>query len=905
MITVTPGELATIDDALTDLLLERVFYWAEVRKTSEHYKPLRGISDRHIHDLVRSIAECETGTAANLAVKKALQAFLELKEVKRCRDRLSELAKDEFQRHTVRYLTIYKASCGFEIDVSMRYVRESKRSESCVISRARFKRGDEIVGLSGSLARLSQEEETELANDFSVLHSSRRGGNCLMLGPARFVNHDCSANARFVPVPSGMVIQAVKPISVGDEITVKYAENYFGKRNRECLCQTCQENSRGYYGSPQESSEEVSDDGIDELTKIELRRRKKLKQRKERGSSESRESSQEAVEISTSKNWPLIPRISSVDENQTPLPVEVGDSSQTPLPVEVGVATPLPVEVGDVSKADVNISVSKANDASIAEVSTVVPTEVARPVLESQANSTIDPLLNAASSEIRFPSLPSPDTTTSPESHLPPFIQPKSARRNRLYDMHHSERFHDRLSVLDERAGSEDLDMCLVSDDESRDTMSRDDESSSRDDDGRRQRTRRHVRSQRKNSGSWTFTEEDLAFDRLGKAAREQAYDPAKYALSGVYGFSVSGATQTCVSCCSVYNLTDGPKALGHFCPRCHRHAAIHSFAWPYTNYKHALPLCLLIMRPPKKLEPGDWGLSKPQVTQQFGRKNRKIFEDNGLLVQKKRKSLAWSWEYTKEEPAQEITSMRIEDMSPRELKKWSQAGRQTRSGRVSALPEKSKRSRQSAPEPVQLDDSPRLSREERAAKRARRATEGGKMESVTPTPGPPKVKKLHWKQKLAMERREREAREKEKEAREAEKEAVEVEQPVDQTAVDQTTEPVKEQPEEHVEKPTEEQSEQPTGQTTEQLTEQPAEHVEQVDQVEQQKDGAPSPAPRGRGRPKKTPENERHTPADSPEIKKEPLSWSFSASPKSRSGRVRNPTEKALQLMEQGQYVV
>lgn len=896
MITVTPGELATIDDALTDLLLERVFYWAEVRKASVHYKPLRGISDRHIHDLVRSIAECETGAAANLAIKKATNAFLELKEVRGYRGRLSPLAYEEFQRHTVRYLTIYKASCGFEIDVSMRYKCRSNRGESCVISRVRYNRGDEIVGLSGCLAKMTKDEELALANDFSVLHSSRRGGNCLMLGPARFVNHDCSANARFVPVPSGMVIQAVKPINVGDEITVKYAENYFGRRNKECLCQTCEENSRGLYGSPQESSEEESDDDMDELTKIELQRRKKRQEQREGGTPElmmlrgereggssepSRETTEEAIEISTSKNWPLIPKTE---------------------PHTADDITPLPVPVGDVSET------------TVAEVSTVVPAEEAIPVVEgaqaesqsqSQSSqlstdsqdSTFDPILNGVSTEIRFPSLPSPDTTTSPESHVPPFIQPKSARRSHSHylGMHNTDervRFNDRLSVLDERGGSEDADSCLVSDSESlRDdstAMSRDEESLSRDDGGgsRSKRSKRHIRAQRKNSGSWSFSQEDLDFDKLCKSAREHAYDPSKYALAGVYGFSVSGATQTCASCGSVYNLSDGPKTLGHFCPRCHRHAAVHSFAWPYTNHRHALPLCLLLMRPPKKLEEGDWGLSKPQVAQQFGAKDRKIFEEDGSLVQKKRKSLAWSWEYTKEEPSREITSMRIEDMSPKELKKWSQVGRQTRSGRFSVLPEKTKRSRKSAPEPVEMQETVKLSREERARKRARRGTAGDDNLAVKPATaaptGTPVVKKLHWKQKLAMERRQKEAE-----------------------AAAETT---------------------GTKKTDENL-----EATETAETAGGQ-DATPTPGSaatdtpirRGRGRPRKTPQMspektpeeeersshvqrstpaERLTPAKSPEVKKEPLSMSFSASPKSRSGRVRNPTEKALQLMEQGGY--
>lgn len=801
MITVTPGELATIDDALTDLLLERVFYWSEVRKATVHYKPLRGITDRHIHDLVRSIAQCETGVAANLALKKATNAFLELKEVRGYRGRLSPLAYEEFQRHTVRYLTIYKASCGFEIDVSMRYKCRSNRGESCVISRIRYNRGDEIVGLSGCLARMSKEEELALANDFSVLHSSRRGGNCLMLGPARFVNHDCSANARFVPVPSGMVIQAVKPISVGDEITVKYAENYFGRRNKECLCQTCESNSRGLYGSPQESSEEESEDDMDELTKIELQRRKKIKEQREGNTPELRDSSEETIEISTSKDWPLIPK------NEDPLPVEVGEVS------------------------------------TVVDVSTVVPIQATfdpeSTMDDSSPTLATEPLMNPASAEIRFPSLPSPDTTSSPESHVPPFIQPKSARRNHHYlGMHNDERvrFNDRLSVLDERAS--DMDSCLVSDNDSRDdTVSRDEESSSRDEGDRSQRSKRHTRA-RKNSGTWSFGQEDLNFDRLCKSAREQAYDPKQYALDGVYGFTCSGATQSCRSCYSIYNLMDGPHTLGHYCPRCHRHAAVHNFAWPYTNHKHSLPLSLLIMRPPRKLEFGDLGLTKPQVTQQFGKKNRKIFEEDGSLVQKKRKAAAWSWEYTKEEPAQEITSMRIEDMSAKDLKKWSQAGRQTRSGRMSTLPEKQKRSRKSAPEPAEVPDSP-MSRSERAHKRARRATTG----EVEKAKSEPKVKKLHWKQKLVLERKKAEA------------EAAARNGTPSQTPTP-TSAPV---------------------------------------------------TPRGRGRPRKvveSPEDETVTPvaSQSPEIKKEPT---FSESPRSRSGRVRNPTEKAKELREQGGYVV
>ncbi|KAI4134532.1 MAG: hypothetical protein LQ347_001432, partial [Umbilicaria vellea] len=91
---------------------------------------------------------------------------------------------------------------------------------------------------------MTPEEEKDLdltRRDFSIVMSSRKRTPSLFLGPARFANHDCNANARLVTSGTeGMQVVAVRDIEVDEEITVTYGEDYFGLRNCECLCRSCE-----------------------------------------------------------------------------------------------------------------------------------------------------------------------------------------------------------------------------------------------------------------------------------------------------------------------------------------------------------------------------------------------------------------------------------------------------------------------------------------------------------------------------------------------------------------------------------------------------------------------------------------------------------------------------------------
>ncbi|KAH8590446.1 hypothetical protein B0O99DRAFT_463754, partial [Bisporella sp. PMI_857] len=116
--------------------------------------------------------------------------------------------------------------------------------EAAIISRVPISKGEEIKHLCGIRAILTAEEEASLNRrgyDFSIVETTRNSAISYLFGPASLSNHDCKANSRLTTTgPSGVKVIATRDINVGEEITVTYAANYFGKDNCECLCKDCE-----------------------------------------------------------------------------------------------------------------------------------------------------------------------------------------------------------------------------------------------------------------------------------------------------------------------------------------------------------------------------------------------------------------------------------------------------------------------------------------------------------------------------------------------------------------------------------------------------------------------------------------------------------------------------------------
>ena len=98
--------------------------------------------------------------------------------------------------------------------------------EAAVTARRFIKKNEIIKYLCGIQVIMTKEEEAHInlsRRDFSIVISSRNKTASLFLGPARFANHDCGANAQLMTSgTAGMEIKAIRDIEIGDEITVTY-----------------------------------------------------------------------------------------------------------------------------------------------------------------------------------------------------------------------------------------------------------------------------------------------------------------------------------------------------------------------------------------------------------------------------------------------------------------------------------------------------------------------------------------------------------------------------------------------------------------------------------------------------------------------------------------------------------
>jgi len=240
-------QLSQSDNFLTKNLVDNLYFWIETRKVSIPDQKKVPTIDRQI--IINLLKRFITGVDKP-DITKCMDRFMNLPATRVFLERLSDekRVKEEFKKHARKYFEAYFPDCGFELGTTDRYEVKSGVLETAAVARKDYNIGDEIKYLVGAFADLSPKEEEMLdTSDFSVIHLTTRDYPCLMLGPARFVNHDCDANARFSSQRNGLKIYATKKILAGQEITVQYAPSYFGKNNKDCLCATCERLGKGYY----------------------------------------------------------------------------------------------------------------------------------------------------------------------------------------------------------------------------------------------------------------------------------------------------------------------------------------------------------------------------------------------------------------------------------------------------------------------------------------------------------------------------------------------------------------------------------------------------------------------------------------------------------------------------------
>ena len=243
----------------------QVYYWTTIRKNrGGRFSASRGLHEEEIADIIRNKIVLDKDPA------EAVQQLLRLTGLRKFVASLKdEKEREQFARHLRRYVCIYMPDCPFEVTTTNRYTITDH--EASITARRNINPREEIKYLTGVQVAMTEEQEKtlELARkDFSLVISSRKKTRSLFLGPARFANHDCDANARLSTTGyDGMQIVAVKQIEAGEEITVSYGEDYFGDDNEECLCQTCENRQvNGWAPFKREEQEDDEDEGGEETS---------------------------------------------------------------------------------------------------------------------------------------------------------------------------------------------------------------------------------------------------------------------------------------------------------------------------------------------------------------------------------------------------------------------------------------------------------------------------------------------------------------------------------------------------------------------------------------------------------------------------------------------------------------
>jgi len=542
----------------------QVYYWTTIRKNrGTRFTAARGLQEEDIAGIVREQVIWEKDA------QEAVEQLLDLPGLRKFMAGLKEEKdKEQFKRHLRRYVNIYMPDCCFEVTTTNRYTITDH--EASITARRDINPREEIKYLTGVQVAMTEEQEKTLelgGKDFSLVVSSRKKTRSLFLGPARFANHDCDANARLSTKGyDGMQIVAVKPIFEGDEITVSYGDDYFGDDNEECLCNTCEDRQQNGW-APMKRVNDSDDEDEDEATTPSGKKRRR-----------------ESTEDDSAQHSPSSKRARV--EKKSPTKARPSDHLRETLLKKVHTTSSLRRELPVSSIEDPAVNL---NDA---------PPQVSREIRTQQRDGLLSVILDETSSS-RGSTPPSPLTAASPKSSQSTdatSVDEESHDESSAQVKVDPETIHERptlgvATVKDEvtttmvnapwpSPPAEDDDMSDLS--ELSDSM----EFDSDNEQIVKRKARPTIRTTRSRSryevhnrvGTPVFIAPDQDAEYVENERKPGDYMTSSSLLSAKFSKWVE-----CQTCEVTFVQQDGYNTRKD-CPRCERHSKLYGYAWPKTE---------------------------------------------------------------------------------------------------------------------------------------------------------------------------------------------------------------------------------------------------------------------------------------------------------------------------------
>lgn len=536
----------------------QVYYWTTIRKNhGGRFAASRGMHEEDIADRIRKHAIWQKEPA------EAVQELLKLPGMRKFMANMKdEKDQEQFKRHLRRYVNIYMPDCPFEVTTTNRYM--ITEHEASITARRDINPREEIKYLTGVQVAMTEEQEQKLElarKDFSLVISSRKKTRSLFLGPARFANHDCDANARLSTKGyDGMQIVAAKPIEAGDEITVSYGEDYFGENNEECLCKTCEmrgvngwapmkrveeseEEDEEANGSTQQRGQKRKSESVEPTSRKKGRFLKKSPQSKHHASEHLREATLRKAHSTSS--LPL----SSIEDLGTTSPTKAREIRNLQRD---GLLTPLTLSMDETSSSRDTSPQSLAHSPKSAHSTDATsidddhsPESLPKIKIEAETlheNPTLGvaPLMTQTTI-----------TTTTVNAPLPSLAFPDDDNMSELSELSDSLEFDSELEEIVKRKYRPTL---------------------------RTTRSKSNIDYQNRIGTPVELTAEDVPEGWVKNKRKPGDYMTSSACLSAKYSKWVE-----CQTCDDVFVQADGYNTRKE-CPRCERHSKLYGFRWPKTE---------------------------------------------------------------------------------------------------------------------------------------------------------------------------------------------------------------------------------------------------------------------------------------------------------------------------------